>query len=245
MAVAQLDQLLHAARRVVEGESLHPRVLGEKTPALRQGHRMRKDAVDIVDRRARRWRSGCGGCAAASRAPLSRRAPAAGRSAPDTEPARLFSMGMTAASTSPFDERRKDVGGKREGNDSAPRIQLHRCFVAERAGFSLDRNLHSGARLSCARNVAGRARASRRAHAFSHHTTGLTAGFAEIPTGRHRDSAPQPQIGGHKAEKDHGDDAIHGEECGIQAPQVARRNDGSVHRPAAGRRPPCPASRRD
>ena len=32
---------------------------------------------------------------------------------------------------------------------------------------------------------------------------------------------PQPQVGGHKREKHHGDDAVHGEEGGIQAAQVA------------------------
>ena len=42
----------------------------------------------------------------------------------------------------------------------------------------------------------------------------------------HQRYLPQPQIGGDKDEKDHGDDAVHGEECGIQAAQVARRNDG-------------------
>ena len=39
-------------------------------------------------------------------------------------------------------------------------------------------------------------------------------------------SAPQPQIGRHKGQKYHGDHAVHGEKCGIQAAQVAGRNDG-------------------
>ena len=51
--VAQLDQLLHAACRVVKSEGLHPRMLGKKPPALRQRHGMRKHAVDVVDRRPR------------------------------------------------------------------------------------------------------------------------------------------------------------------------------------------------
>jgi len=34
-------------------------------------------------------------------------------------------------------------------------------------------------------------------------------------------SAPQPEIGGDEAEKNHGDDAIHGEKGGIEPAQVA------------------------
>ena len=49
MAVAQLHELLHASGRVVEREGLHSRVVGEEASALRQSHRMRKDAVDVGD----------------------------------------------------------------------------------------------------------------------------------------------------------------------------------------------------
>ena len=100
-------------------------------PALRQRHRMRKDAVDLPHRHAGDARSGCGGCAAASPAPPSHRGSAAGRSAPRPSPARLFSMGITAASTLAPAQRRKDVGRKRAGNNHPVGDQLHRRFVAE------------------------------------------------------------------------------------------------------------------
>ena len=40
--------------------------------------------------------------------------------------------------------------------------------------------------------------------------------------------ATQPKIHRHKGEEDHGDDAVHGEKSGIQAAQVARRNQGML-----------------
>ena len=69
MAVAQLHQLLHAARRVVKRKRLHLGMLGQKAPALRQARRDAKRRGRCRRRSRLRWRSGCGECAAALRAP--------------------------------------------------------------------------------------------------------------------------------------------------------------------------------
>src|ERR1700728_2252335 len=38
--------------------------------------------------------------------------------------------------------------------------------------------------------------------------------------------SPEPQVSGYEDEKNHGDDTIHGKECGIELAQVAGRNQG-------------------
>ena len=57
------------------------------------------------------------------------------------------------------DERGKDVGGERIGRDGSPGDHLHRRFVTERTGFSLNGNLHARA-LFCSQCAWGGRRGS-------------------------------------------------------------------------------------
>jgi hypothetical protein len=61
--------------------------------------------------------------------------------------------------------------------------------------------------------------------AFWHHTIARSV-FPLGMTKKALNSTPEPEIGGHKGKKDRADDAVHGEKGGIEAAQVAGRNDG-------------------
>jgi hypothetical protein len=128
--VVLLHQPLHAARSVVGGESRHRGVSGQKSPALRQRHRMRIDALNFADRYAGED----------------------DQIVPDAQPRLPFhsqivrqqqvEMLQDRARQAVFDGDDRglggsighgfeDVGGKRTGNDHRLGDQFHRCFVAE------------------------------------------------------------------------------------------------------------------
>ena len=120
---------------------------------------------------ARDRRSGCDGCAVASRAPPSRHVAAADQSAPAPIPPGCSQSGSprhlpirpaSAVNTSAESEH---------GTITASGTHRDRRFVAERAVFSLDGNLHSGACFSCGRVDGVCSGGWLGQTAFSNHTT--------------------------------------------------------------------------
>ena len=125
-------------------------MLGQKAPALRQRHGMRITrgrsrpifapamAIRLCRMRSSVSRTTFTSCFS-SRSKCS-----------STEPARLFSMGIAAASAAPESSAANTSAESAQGTISAPGDKLQRRFVAERAGLSLNGDLHSVvAGLSC------------------------------------------------------------------------------------------------
>ena len=160
--VAQLGKLLHASRRVVKSDRLHQRMLGQKSPALRQCDGMGVHAANTVGRRARQG----------------------DQIVPDAEKRLAFHLHIVGQkqvevlqnrpreavldrNSGRIDfsrpQRGKHLGGKRAGNNFSFRSQPLRRFVAERSGLPLNGNFHSVVGLS--------GRCVNCSDAISHHTT--------------------------------------------------------------------------
>ncbi len=144
-------------------------MFGEEAPALRQGHRMGEDAIDVSDRGTGNGNQ----IVADAKERLTLHCDVVGQQQVEVFSDRtgkaVFNWNDSGIHF-PVGERSKDVGGEGKGNDYCIGVEFHCCFVAERAGFTLDRNSHSGALLSCC-NVCGEHRGGiQLALAFWHHT---------------------------------------------------------------------------
>jgi hypothetical protein len=91
---------------------------GEEAPALRQGHGMREDAIDLADGRPemaiRLWRMRSSVSRSTTTSWVSSRSKCS-----ETEPASEFSMGMAAASTDPLATAAKASAESEKGTMTA------------------------------------------------------------------------------------------------------------------------------
>src|ERR1700676_2811204 len=158
----------------------------------------------------------------------------------ETEPARLFSMGITAASTSWFARAENTSADSEKGAITAsstsfiaaswlndPGSPWMAIFIAAPVSPLPDAGFGVGAGFPKFCFLAPYHR--------------LSCGSLE-ERGPVIESVPQPQVRGDKGEEDGGNHAVHGKEGGSQAAQIARRDEGVfVAEKQGNRRDPQPA----